>query len=94
MATNGLKAELVSRLISAIKNNVPIVENTAKSRLENMAGKGFTPGAHWEELVCERGILEEPYEEGFRAPTVPEGELPIVRKRNCNQTFDRMPFTG
>ena len=59
-----------------------------------MAGKGFTPGAHWEELVCEGEILEEPYKEGFRAPTVPAGELPIVRKRNYNQTFDRMPFTG
>ena len=79
---------MVSRLITGIQNSVPILEGISKSRSENMAGKGFTPGAHWEELVCEGQYLDEPYEEGFRAPTVPDGELPIVRKRDYNQNFD------
>mmetsp|Transcript_43733 Transcript_43733/g.64212 ORF Transcript_43733/g.64212 Transcript_43733/m.64212 type:complete len:448 (-) Transcript_43733:705-2048(-) len=32
--------------------------------------------------------------DGFRAPTVPAGETPFIKKRNYQHVFDRMAFTG
>ena len=60
LATTGIKTEVVSRLITGFQNFIPILEDATKSKAENMAGKGLTPGAHWEELVCEGQYVEEP----------------------------------
>ena len=94
LGTKGLKKDLVSRLIDGIKNNVAILDNVSKSKAQNMAGAGFTPGAHWVMLECDGQVIEDDGIEGFRAPTVPAGEVPFVKKRNYNQQFDRMDFIG
>ena len=90
----GKKAELVSLLTDALAKGVPLVENLTKEKAQNLAGEHFSPGAYWEELVCDGEYVEEETLEGFRAPTVPDGEKPTVRKRQFKQLFDRMVFTG
>ena len=85
---------LVSRLVDAIQNNVAILDNVSKRKGENMAGAAFTPGAHWVALECDGEYIEDNRIEGLREPTVPTGEVPLVRKRNFSQHFDLMAFTG
>lgn len=63
-------------------------------KVNNLAGDSFSPGAHWEPLVCEGEYINETLPNHFRYPTVPEGERSSVRKRNFNQKFDRMVFDG
>ena len=92
--TTGKKSELVSMLTDALAKGVPLVENLTKEKAENLAGDHFSPGAYWEELVCDGEYVKEETLEGFRAPTVPDGEKPTVRKRQYKQSFDRMVFTG
>ena len=92
--TKGKKPELVSRLKEAIEKGIPIIKNLGLSKAENMAGAHFTPGAHWVTLVCDGDFPEEPQSENLRAPTVPPGEISIVKKRNFSQEFDRMAFSG
>ena len=66
----------------------------SKEKVANLAGDVFTPGAHWEELICDGDFVEESVPEGFRVPTIPEGESSIVRKRQYKQCFDRVMFSG
>jgi len=89
----GLKAVLQGRLNDAIVKGVPLV-TTLNQNNANMAGDAFSPGAYWEELECDGEYVEEETPPGFHAPTVPAGEVPTVRKRNYQQHFDRMAFTG
>ena len=77
---NGKKQDLVSRLNQAIINKVPLCKNMTKERQANLAGESFTPGTHWVELPCDGAFLEETTPAGFRAPTVPEGEVSQVKK--------------
>ena len=90
----GLKAVLQERLKDAIEKGVPLIENMSKEKVANMAGDAFSPGAYWEELVCDGEHVLDQTPRGFHAPTVPAGEVPTVRKRNYKQNFDRMVFTG
>jgi hypothetical protein len=94
LSFKGLKTDLVSTLNEAIINKVPLLYNMTKERQANLAGDKFTPGSHWVELPCDGAFLEETTPAGFRAPTVPEGEVSQVKKRNFSQKFDRMAFTG
>ena len=61
---------------------------------EATAGDGFSPGAYWELVKQDGEMLFERLLEGFRAPTVPEGEVPTTVNMNYKTTFDRMAFTG
>ena len=94
LSQRGNKAALVARLEDAIKNGVPLVANLTTEKARNLAGESFSPGAHWELLECTGEFIQETREEGFRAPTEPEGETSTVKKRNYTQSFDRMVFTG
>ena len=93
-STRGKKTELQEQLIKAIEEKVPLVQNLTAEKVANMAGDAFSPGAHWEILECNGEFLNEKTQEGLRAPTVPAGEVPMVRKRNFEQRFDRMVFSG
>jgi hypothetical protein len=90
----GKKDELKARLKEAIEQKLPFVDNTTKTNTTNLAGDTFSPGAYWEELECKGEYVDERTLEGFRAPTVPVGEISSVRKRNFDQKFDRMVFSG
>ena len=46
----------------------------------NLAGPAFDPSTHWEELVYDGEFVINSIPEGFRAPTVPAGEVPSVQK--------------
>ena len=94
LAITGLKDALKLRLIEAIKKGVPVTADIDNGKLDNFAGDAFSPGAYWEELKCEGEVIEEDMPDGFRAPTVPAGETPFMKKRNYEQVFDRMVFTG
>jgi hypothetical protein len=93
IGTKGNKAELATRLSNALKNGAPLVD-LSKGKTSNLAGDSFTPGAHWEELACDGDFIVEKTMKGFRAPTVPAGEVQQVKKRNYKEQFDRMVFTG
>ena len=93
-SVTGKKDELVERLVKAIEENVPLVENLPTEKVENLAGDGFSPGAHWELLECNGEFVEENIPNNLRAPTVPLGERVLQKKRNYAQKFDRMVFTG
>ena len=94
LGVSGLKDALKVRLIEAIEKGVPITADIDAEREENFAGDAFTPGAYWEELKCEGEVIQEDMPDGFRAPPVPAGETPFMKKRNYQQVFDRMAFTG
>ena len=95
MSTSGKKEQLQVRLKDALAKGVPLVEVLDKNQAEKQAGEHFSPGAHWELLKCEGDFVNENIiPRGFRAPTIPEGEVPLVRKRNYQQKFDRMVFSG
>ena len=76
-----------------MKNGVPLVD-LSQGKFSNLAGDSFTPGAHWEGLPCDGDVLVEKTLIPFRAPTVPAGEVQQVRKKNYEQKFDRMVFSG
>ena len=44
-----------------------------------MAGADFIPGAHLELFECNGNFVEETINEWFRTPTVPVGEVPVVK---------------
>ena len=90
----GSKAVLQERLVKAINDNVPLTKNLSTERAGNLAGVGFSPGAYWELLECNGDYVEETTPEGLRAPTVPVGEVPTLKKRNYATKFDRMVFPG
>ena len=94
LSLKGNKAELGARLKEAIEKGVPLVANLTEEKASNLAGDSFSPGAYWEFLECTGELIKETREEGFRAPTEPEGEKSKVTKRNYTQKFDRMVFTG
>ena len=94
LPVRGKKEELIIRLKEALRNNLPLVGNLSKEKVANMAGETFTPGAHWVELECTGDFVVDETPAGFRAPTVPDGEVPTVQKRQYSQRFDRMAFTG
>ena len=94
LAVRGKKEELVDRMLDALAKGVPLIQNLTQKQIDNLADDAFSPGAYWEELVCDGEVLNDITPEGFRAPTVPEGETPAMQKRNYTQTFDRMAFTG
>ena len=94
VSSKGKKEEMVVRLRHCFINNIPELENMSAEKAANMAGDCFSPGAFWEPLVCDGDFIEETQLEGFRAPTVPDGEIPLVKKRNYRQKIDRMEFSG
>ena len=49
-SVRGKKTELQERLIKAIEEKVPLVQNLTAEKVSNMAGDAFSPGAHWEIL--------------------------------------------
>ena len=77
-----------------MEKGVPLQAKLTKEERSNMAGDGFSPGAHWVELPCDGEFIDENIPDGYRAPTVPQGENYSVRKRNYTQKFDRMVFSG
>ena len=81
-------------MVKAIEENAPIIGNLTAEKAANLVGAAFSPGAYWEELECTGEIINETFENGLRAPTVPEGEVPSVRKQNYEQKFERMVFSG
>ena len=85
---------MLARLKDALARGLPLVEEMPQKQVQNLAGAEFSPGAHWVELPCEGEYVSEIIPQGFRAPTVPQGEHHAVRKRNYNQQFDRMVFCG
>ena len=89
----GKKAELWSRLVKAIEDKIPLVENLTIDKA-NLAGDSFSPGAYWDLLECKGDYVEDKTSEGFRAPTDPADEVSQVKKRNYAQKFDRMVFSG
>ena len=89
----GKKAELRSRLVKAIEDKIPLVENLTIDKA-NLAGDSFSPGAYWDLLECKGDYVEDKTPEGFRAPTDPADEVSQVKKRNYAQKFDRMVFPG
>ena len=94
LSTKGNKAAYVDRMKDAIEKGLPLLENLTTEKVNNLAGDSFSPGAHWEPLVCEGEYINETLPNHFRYPTVPEGERSSVKKRNFNQKFDRMVFDG
>ena len=48
-----------TNLVDPITRGVPLVENLSKGKAANLTGDSFTPGAHWEELVCDGDFKEE-----------------------------------
>jgi hypothetical protein len=55
------KEELVMRLSHCLKNNIPVLENMTAAKAANMAGDCFSPGAHWEPVVCNGNSSKNPY---------------------------------
>ena len=95
LSVSGKKEQLQVRLKDALIKGVPLIETLSENEVEKQAGEHFSPGAHWELLKCEGEFVNEDHiPRGFRAPTIPEGEVPLVSKRNYNQKFDRMVFSG
>ena len=47
----------------------------------NLVGDSFSPGAHWELLEMTGNFVEERTQDGLRAPTVPDGKMPLVLKK-------------
>ena len=94
MSLRGNKAEFGARLKEAIEKGVPLKANLTEEKASNLAGDSFSPGAYWELLECIGELIKEKRQEGFRAPTEPEGETSKVTKRNNTHKFDRMAFTG
>ena len=88
----GKKAELQSRLVKAIEDKIPLVENLTTKKAKNLAGDSSSPGAYWDPLECTGDYVKDKTPEGFRAPTVPADEVSLVKKRNYTQKFDRMVF--
>ena len=68
----------MDRLIYAVRNNVPLVENKNEKVLDKFAGAGFNAGSYWNSLNPEEHseIINEASHNieslQFRAPTVPE----------------------
>ena len=68
----------MDRLIYAVRNNVPLVDNQNEEVLDNFAGAGFNAGGYWKylnpeehsEIINEVGQNIDSLQ--FRAPTVPE----------------------
>ena len=94
MNAKGKKEELVLRLKEAVEKGVKLIENLTPEMSQNMAGDSFSPGAYWKLLECDGEYLDNVVPDGLRAPTVPDGEVPVVRKRNYKDQFDRNVFTG
>ena len=90
----GKKIVLLERLKDGLSKKLPLIEQMSEKESANLAGPAFDPSAHWEQLVCDGEFVSDSIPEGFRAPTVPAGEVPLVQKRNYVQTFDRMVFSG
>ena len=78
----------------ALEKRLPLLQNLSKEKEKNLAGDSFSPGAYWSALECDGEFVDENTPDGFRAPTVPDGENSSVKKRNYTQRFDRMVFTG
>ena len=90
----GKKNDLVERMREALEKRLPLLQNLSKEKEKNLAGDSFSPGAYWSVLECDGEFVDENTPDGFRAPTVPDGENSSVKKRNYTQRFDRMVFTG
>ena len=100
LSKNGRKAELLQRLLTAIKNNLPLIANANPEKLANMAGAGFAPTAHWElidpgdeevndSLVDTDGhVFYHPTADRHPNEAVNAGPV----KKNYNEQFDRQPF--
>ena len=67
---------------------MPLLDNMICEKQANIAGEVFSAGTHWIELPCDKIFIQEVIPEGFKAPTVPEGENSRVKKRNFSQRFD------
>ena len=88
---------MVSLLQDAIRKGVLLVENMDTGVVDNLAD-GFAPGAFWETIEPKDEILEEGglivNEQQFHEPTLEDGEVMVVPKRNYDEKFDRVVFTG
>ena len=99
LATDGLKADLVWRLVQAVTDGVQ-VQDLPVGEVKNAAGPAFAAGAYWKVLNQGNAELPNLDKDGvmFREPTVPESEdaqrEARVKKRNYEATFDRSPFVG
>jgi len=100
LSRNGRKADLLERLISAISNNMPLINNATPEQLANMAGDGFATTAHWELLdpgnyeVNDSLIDTDGHQ--FYPPVAGRLRNESINmgppKKNYNETFDREPF--
>ena len=94
LSVRGNNPDVLLRLRQAIEANVLIVAGLDPNILDNMAGTGFAPMAHWELMVPDSSDVVT--EEGaYHAPTIPSGEDPTAgsRENNYVKQFDRPPFT-
>ena len=64
----GRKQDLLDRLLTALKDNVNIQEES-DTRTYPEPGDGFSGYANWIELTADKTPAANPTEEGFRAPT-------------------------
>lgn len=100
LSKNGREAELLQRLLIAIKINLSLIANANPEKLANMAGAGFAPTAHWE-LIEPGGekvndSLVDTDGHVFYHPTADRLPNEAVNigpvKKNYNEQFDRDPF--
>ena len=94
LSIKGKKNKIVKRLLESLERGDPIVQQLELEKARNLAGDHFSPGAFWELIECDGEYVNDVLPERFRSPTVPEGEVPLVKKRNYSLQFDRFPFTG
>ena len=93
------KAQLVEKVVEAIKNKTAKVTQMNVSVRENLAeGQIFTPGSFWKEISATGEELDEDglnvEGEQFHAPTNAADEVVTTKKRNFGEQFDRPVFTG
>ena len=100
LSRNGRKADLLERLISAVRNNIPLISNATPEQLANMAGHGFAPTAYWQlldpgDVEVNDSLIDIDGHE-FYPPIAGRLQNEAINagppKKNYNQTFDREPF--
>ena len=76
----GKKAELQSRLVKAIEDKLPLVQNLTTEKAKNLSGDPFSPGVYWDLLDCTGDYVEDKTPDGFRATTVSADKVSQVKK--------------
>lgn len=87
---NGNKQELVARIIEAIKNDVPVVQNMSQEMRESLVCNSVFPvGTHWTLLEADDDVVDESdmFVEGiqFRGPTDNE----VIDENEVGQRLSR-----